>query len=127
MKIFNILTLFLVAISFVAVGTNSALAATTPWLAESQLRGYVERNMGRTIYATKIECRIKNGKVEARFHTRPVTGNKPFHKWNFVIADPKKLQAAINRLPRSDRKDLVYQVKASSTPTPTVVCAIVWR
>jgi len=118
----------LLAAGFLALSSICAWAQTTPWMNASSLRNYVVSQMGTSVYATKIECRLdQTGKLVVRFHTKRVSGQKPFFKWQFLIVKPSELKTAINRIPRTEQPNLRYRVVSESKVGSDVVCAVLYR
>lgn len=101
----------------------------TPWLSDTKARAYVERVFKRERYATRIECRENAaGTIEVRFHTAEVLdGGKPFHKWQFVIAEPGGVEAAVSEIPLLDRPDLQYRIISRDRAGNRGECAVAYR
>lgn len=122
------------AILLVSTGTGGiAFAETTGWMTHKQARNYAPFK-NRQAYAKAVACR--QGKrlkdVELRFETTGVDAkNKPFHKWNFVVALSSELNREISRIPLRDHPELKYRIVNKNafrrSDGKQVVCAVVFR
>jgi hypothetical protein len=109
---------WLTALATAACLTTQASAGDSGWVKvpnEQALGHYIfnEAEWARSNYPTKVECRSRGGKLQARFtYVRAIKETKPYHKWNATILRAGESQAqAAARLPVSDHPEAKYQVK----------------
>lgn len=124
-------------IGAIVAAASPSLAATTEWLSEKQLPGVIRPWGGARygtppkFYATAIACKDDGKGPRFRITYTPLSGPKPFHRWNWVFAKSADLAKAVSKLKLSDEKHLKYRVVQKSSyisPSGTeMTCAIVYR
>lgn len=107
----------------------SAIAASSGWMNEGQLKFFVQSKLskGKGFYPTTIDC--KPGQY--KFGYEKVPDPKPFHKWNYVHGNASALSSLVTQLKLSDRPDLKYRIvsKAEYVDTKGIKmgCALAYR
>ena len=98
------------------ISAAPAGAATTQWMTKSQLNGYAKTSLRDQWYPTRIQCRQGSNGPQFRLTVKSFSsGNKPFHKWNWVEGKASDLSRMVSRLKRSDRPDLKYRIVHKTT------------
>lgn len=116
---------------------SPSLAGTTDWLSPKQLNNVIRSWGGAkygtppTHYATAIDCKDEGKDPRFRITFVPLSGAKPFHRWNWVFAKSSELAKTVSKLKLSDERHLKYRVvqKSSHVDAKGVerTCAIVYR
>ncbi len=121
----------------ISTAASPSLAATTEWVSEKQLNGLIRSWGGARygtppkFYATAIACKDDGKGPRFRVTYTPLSGPKPFHRWNWVYAKSVDLANAVSKLKLSDEKHLKYRVVQKSSLAASngtqMTCAIVYR